>query len=338
MATIDAYYFRVCTGGAERQGLDRAALLAAGNVRIAEVETPGWRGTAESMSAIVRAVWNALDDEHMGCTGRPVRSGALAMMTELAMNGENVLAGLEKGIAFYRLLTDAVRTTLEVGEDEVLLTVDFAYPRYDPDHYFTEFWMITWHRFASWLSGESIGIRLAEFAYDRPVSYYHEFAYLFPAQLRFNQPVCRLHLEKGPLLNAIVRSESDRRAFVARLPFDFMAVPSRTNSMARKVRRLLSPRAGAPFVPMPLDSVAAALGASPLAVQRGLRAEGTSLRAIAEAIRRDLAIAHLQRGNATVEAIAADLGYAEPRSFTRAFRQWTGASPLRFRRALRAGG
>lgn len=333
MATIDAHYFRVCTRGAERQGHDRADLLAAGGVTPEMADTPGWRGSVESMSRIVRAVWHALDDEHMGCTGQRVRTGALATMTELAMRGENVLDGLAKGIAFYRLLTDAVDTSLEERGDRVVLTVRFAHPECDPDHYFTEFWMITWHRLASWLSGETVGVAAAEFRYDRPLSYFSEFAHLFPAPLRFNRSDCALHLEKGALRNAIVRSESDRREFAARLPLDFMTIPSRADSMADRVRRLLSPPAGQRFEPMPLEEMAGVLGVSALSVQRALRAEGTAYRRIVESVRRDLAIAHLRRGNATIEAIAAELGYAEPRSFTRAFRQWTGTSPLRFRRA-----
>jgi AraC-like DNA-binding protein len=70
---------------------------------------------------------------------------------------------------------------------------------------------------------------------------------------------------------------------------------------------------------------------------RRLRAEGTSLSAIVENIRRDMAIARLTRRGATIDRIAADLGYAETRSFTRAFRQWVGESPLRYR-ARRAAG
>jgi AraC-like DNA-binding protein len=50
-----------------------------------------------------------------------------------------------------------------------------------------------------------------------------------------------------------------------------------------------------------------------------------------------MAIARLTRRGATIDRIAADLGYAETRSFTRAFRQWVGESPLRYRARLAAG-
>jgi AraC-like DNA-binding protein len=332
MPSIGAHYFRVCTGGAERAGLSRPALLRKAGLVPQEMLAAGWRGSVQSMSLLVREIWAATGDEHMGCTGVPIRPGALAMMTELAMHAPTVLAALQKGIAFYALLTDAVETRLDAEGDDMALSVAFRHPEHDPDHYFIEFWMITWHRFASWLAGGTIAITFAEFAYPRPDAYFEEFKYLFPTRHRFDQPACRLHFERAPLLGAIARTEADRQAMIARAPLDFMTIPSSDHSLSRRVRRLLAPSAGAPFVPAPLDQIAAEIGLHPAALARGLRQEGTSLTRITENIRRDLAIARLQRGGATVEAIAADLGYAESRSFTRAFHHWTGVSPLRFRK------
>jgi AraC-like DNA-binding protein len=49
-----------------------------------------------------------------------------------------------------------------------------------------------------------------------------------------------------------------------------------------------------------------------------------------ENVRRDAAMRRLSLTSQSVEAVAAALGYAEPRSFTRAFRRWTGMSPSEF--------
>src|SRR3546814_2226673 len=63
---------------------------------------------------------------------------------------------------------------------------------------------------------------------------------------------------------------------------------------------------------------------SDLKLRRLLRAEGANLATIRENVRRDKAVRLLTASHATVEAIAEALGYAEARSFTRAFRHWTG--------------
>ncbi|SDD29267.1 AraC-type DNA-binding protein [Sphingomonas sp. YR710] len=337
MATIGAHYFQVCTRGAERAGVDRDMLLHAAGIDPDAADRPDWRGSVEAMSLLVRTIQATLDDEHMGCTRRRVKSGAFAMMTELAIQADTVLAALAKGIAFYDLLDTGMATRLDISDDHVVLHVAAHDPAADPDHYFTEFWMIIWHRFACWLAGETIALELAEFDYARPDEYYEEFKYLFPTRHRFRASGCRLHFDRAPLMGAIIRTASDRREMVATAPLDFMTIPASDHSMARRVRRLLTPTAGAGFEPATREQIAERLNISPVLLARRLRAEGTSLSAIVENIRRDMAIARLIRRGATIDRIAADLGYAETRSFTRAFRQWMGESPLRYRTRLAAG-
>jgi AraC-like DNA-binding protein len=331
VATIGAHYFQVCTRGAERAGVDRAMLLAAAGIDPDAAERPDWRGSVEAMSLLVRAIWTTLDDEHMGCTRRRVKSGAFAMMTELAMQADTVLEALVKGIAFYDLLETGMATRLEIGGDRIVLHVAARDPSADPEHYFTEFWMIIWHRFACWLAGETIALELAEFDYSRPDEYFEEFKYLFPTQHRFGASGCRLHFDRAPAMGAIMRTASDRREMAATAPLEFMTIPASDHSMARRVRRLLTPHAGAGFEPQTREQIAARLNVSPVLLARRLRSEGATLSGIIETIRRDMAISRLTRRGATVESIATELGYAETRSFTRAFRQWVGESPLRYR-------
>src|SRR5690606_9202599 len=57
MASINAYYFRVCTEGARRQGADVPALLRAAGIEPQQIEDPLWRGSAEAMALLVRGIW-----------------------------------------------------------------------------------------------------------------------------------------------------------------------------------------------------------------------------------------------------------------------------------------
>src|SRR3546814_11296869 len=73
-----------------------------------------------------------------------------------------------------------------------------------------------------------------------------------------------------------------------------------------------------------------------VSTRRGrLEEEGQSIRAIKDALRRDLAIRQLTRTPHTVGEIAQALGFAEPSAFHRAFRQWTGVSPGDYRQRSR---
>jgi AraC-like DNA-binding protein len=51
---------------------------------------------------------------------------------------------------------------------------------------------------------------------------------------------------------------------------------------------------------------------------------------IKDEMRRDLAIDYLLISNRNITNISTVLGFSEPRSFTRAFKQWTGVSPSKY--------
>jgi len=81
-----------------------------------------------------------------------------------------------------------------------------------------------------------------------------------------------------------------------------------------------------------IDSVAAALHASPRTVQRRLEAEGTSFTEVLDLARADLARTLLRSSDLPIAEIAARVGFSDVAPFTRAFRRWTGTPPGRFRR------
>ena len=82
----------------------------------------------------------------------------------------------------------------------------------------------------------------------------------------------------------------------------------------------------------PLREVAAQLYLTEQTLRRRLQAENTSFREIKKDIRRSVAEKLLIETNLPVHDISDMAGYAEPRSFVRAFQEWTGISPTAFRR------
>ncbi|MOA37778.1 Urease operon transcriptional activator [compost metagenome] len=73
------------------------------------------------------------------------------------------------------------------------------------------------------------------------------------------------------------------------------------------------------------------------AFRRQLEREGFSYQAIKHEVRRALAFEYLDDETLSITEIAIRCGFQEPSAFHRAFRQWTGMSPGRYR-AIRAAG
>lgn len=82
-----------------------------------------------------------------------------------------------------------------------------------------------------------------------------------------------------------------------------------------------------------VETVAEALSMSPRTLQRRLEGERTSFQEVLDGVREQLAMSYLVNDALTVSEIAYLLGYSELRAFDRAFRRWTGKTPVGWRQS-----
>ncbi len=85
-----------------------------------------------------------------------------------------------------------------------------------------------------------------------------------------------------------------------------------------------------------IDWVAKKLELSRRSLQRLLDADGCSFSTVLDGLLMDRAIALVRTSGLSLTDIALQLGYSDGAHFSRAFRRWTGVSPLRFRKSVRA--
>lgn len=85
-----------------------------------------------------------------------------------------------------------------------------------------------------------------------------------------------------------------------------------------------------------IEAVARALHTGVRTLQRRLAKAGTSYERLLTRARLGVAIRLLASTDASVLAIALDVGYSDHAHFTRAFRKWTGVAPRQFRKSRRA--
>jgi AraC-like DNA-binding protein len=83
--------------------------------------------------------------------------------------------------------------------------------------------------------------------------------------------------------------------------------------------------------PVHIDDVARALGMSAKTLERRLADRGESFTALVDEIRRSLATRYLGETDFRLEQIAYLTGYSEPAALVRAFRRWTGTTPMQYR-------
>jgi AraC-like DNA-binding protein len=86
-----------------------------------------------------------------------------------------------------------------------------------------------------------------------------------------------------------------------------------------------------------IEAIARTLGMTARTLQRRLKDEGASFQALRDETRRAQAEAYLRQGMSFAE-ISFLLGFSEPSVFFRAFKRWTGTTPLEERTRLRTAG
>jgi AraC-like DNA-binding protein len=86
-----------------------------------------------------------------------------------------------------------------------------------------------------------------------------------------------------------------------------------------------------------LEALARAQHLSPRTLKRKLADEGTTFTVIRSELLRQRALLLLDDRRLSVGEIAARLGYTELPNFTRAFRKWTGMTPVGYRDRDRQG-
>ena len=329
MAKVDMHYFREALNCAIRKGFDGDEILSTLDIKI----TPNQqRVDGEQMARLVQYVWANLNDEFLGCTNQPCKLGMFPFMARHVLHYKSLENMLEQGISFYNLVTDDLQMKLLRSGDFAELAFTFPHPERDPQHFFLEFWLIIWHRFSSWLIDVKIPLSQVCFTHPKP-AHYQEAKLLFACRHSFNRPVVKLCFHAKYLDLPCVRTKKELTRFLRDSPADLITIPGSEHSFKAKIRAILLHHESDTLYCPSFETLALNLSMSAQTLRRRLKVEGTSYPMIKDEIRRDLAIDYLQMSNRSITDISNALGFSEPRSFTRAFKHWTGVSPSKYSRS-----
>ncbi|GAA6135217.1 AraC family transcriptional regulator [Oceaniserpentilla sp. 4NH20-0058] len=332
MASIGTHYILTAIGGAKAKGIDTQALLKKYRIPERPLKDPTARFDVDLVAKLYAGIALELNDEFMGFTEKPIKVGTFALMAEWVSHSQTLEELLLKGIRFYNQITDEVQMSLHLEDDHVYLTSEFRRPELDFEHFYIEYWHVTWHRFASWFIGKPIKLLGAYINYsplDRA-----EFDLLFRCPIYLKSKYNRLVFHKKYLKEPLIKTQGDLQVFLRRAPIDMLTIPGEDTSLTALIKQQLEPR---PFkegqiLHLPTSThLAKKLGMSEQTLRRKLSNEGSSYQNIKDSIRQELASKLLSQRALSIANISKQLNFSEPRAFTRAFKQWSGYTPKAFR-------
>lgn len=329
MATICQHHVVSCMHGLRDKGLSQQPALAQAGINPAVLNKNSQRVHTDQVARLFKTVQETLDDEFMGFTENSCKVGVFATMAELVSRCNNLGELLDKAVSFYNLINKDIVMDLDQSGNSAVLSFKMAKPHFDPEHFMTEFWLVIWHRFPSWYIGQPIRLMETHFTFKSP-AHKSELQIMFPSQLHFNSSANRLIFDHHYLDKPLVRTDQELAQFIENAPADVMTIPGSDSTLEAQIERIISQRHPDRLVFMPIHQLAAELEISSQTLHRRLKDSATSYQKIKDNLRREVAINKLVNEQLSVEQVADIVGFSESRSFTRAFKHWTGLTPRAF--------
>ncbi len=328
--TIPSHYLRVLRGEIERVGYDFDQLLEEQGISQELCRSPDGMAHPDQFVGLIHRSWELLDDEFLGLTREPCSPGLFGLMVRYVAQLDTLQAVLKECIRFYRITRRDLKVDYEITDTEVFWFIDLLEPNRDKNHFMTEFLLVVFHRFLCWISGTKIFPKQLCLSYSAPAHVEH-YKGLFNCEHHFDSPRTGFSFDRKYLSCPVVIGSEELRDFLEQAPAQLMVTPGTDNSYATRIKgiALRQQREGRGFPDF--VTVASELCVSPQTLRRKLQAEDSSYQTLKDVLRRDIAIDKLVNEKLSVAEIGQLLGFVEPASFTRAFKQWTGVSPAQYR-------
>lgn len=335
-ATVAAGFVTGMVSGLKLRGIDPRPLLQAAGVPAEILSDRDARVPIAGYVALYNTVARHLDDEGFALFAAPMRGGSFEFLCRATLGSRDLGEALQRAARFLRLvlpdLAVEVRRCGGAARLEIVELRRLRPRRDDPCRVFAFEWLLRLlHGLACWLAARSLPLREVHFPFSRP-RHAADYALIYTEHSFFGAERLAAVMEEALLELPVRRDEADLAAFLEGAPGKISMLYRRDREVARAVREELGRSlAAAPS----LAHVARRLNLSTRTLHRRLREEGSSFRAVRDALRRERAVDQLRKTRRSVADIATELGYSEPSAFFRAFHGWTGQAPTTYRRRHR---
>lgn len=322
--------------GAQVMGADVDELLARAGIGARIQSQPLARIPLDPYIQLLKAIMFELQDECLGLMGQAQPIGTFDTLTRAVLHETSLRGAMQAYVRASRVLNPQIRYEIEIDSERVRFVIILTPGAVVRSTHLFEIAAITAHRFFCWLCRTRIRLSQVDLHYP-PQPWKEEYRQLFlGAPVRFDQPRMILHFQPADLTLPTHQSIDALRRYIRRAPSGLFTSFA-SSSVSDRTRDLILSRLQENLTMPSAREAAAHLGFQAQTYWRRLRDEGTDFTEIRTQTRRDRAIALLTEHDSSVEQIAEALDFSESSAFVRAFRRWTGMTPLAYRRFTGSG-
>jgi AraC-like DNA-binding protein len=315
-------------------GADPDRVLGAAAIRAAELADPMRELTLARYCALFEAAARQTRDDNFGLHfGHGFTPRQLGPIGYVAISSPTLGTALRNMSRYFPAHQESSRLSLTVGGD--IATLDYqvqdgriARRRQDAELSLGMFCNLFLHCIGrNWQPLE------IHFEHPRPLDG-HEHAQVFRAPTYFARPTNAIVFRASDLDTVMPSADGYLLTLLEPQLRDRMA-RANADDLVGLVRRAIE--RGFSGTGPDIGRVSADLGLTSRTLHRRLQERGHTFTDLVRASRRDLALQYLATPHIPLTEIAFLLGYSELSAFSRAFHQWAGLAPMRYRKQCLAG-
>lgn len=313
----------------ESYGIDPAPLFAAEDINVTLPIDPGLRIPFVKIDRVRARAAKLCGDEAMGIRAAsvyvPAQMGALGYAWQASLTLRKACSRLER---FARLVNDKAVVKAEDRDGCMVLTLKLDVPS-ECATVRDDAALATVTRMCRLVSGDNFRLQAVNFTHSEPrdIKPYFEF---FACQLNFNQAENQLLIPLALVDEVLAGANCELAMLNDQVIMRRLALLDRNDIVARVQSQILDQL---PSGIISDDAVAAALYMSVRTMHRKLKEASSNFRTLLVETRRSLAEVYILDNSLTLTEISLLLGFSEPSSFSRAFKNWTGSAPSEVRQA-----
>ena len=327
--TVLSVSSRAMVAACERLGLDTATLLRSVGISLETLDDPDARLDAAKVSALWAKAYELSHDPVLSLhAAEACPIGAYKVIDFMGANAATVGEAFAYAARYFPLINTAIRLPIDDSGDPVTFDiVDETGPQ-GLSRPYAEYCFAAFLLHVRGDTGVGFPIREVAFVHRRPPDT-AEHERVFGCPVRFEAEWNRMSIDRAVWHTPTQGANAGvLQVLIEHADLLLQKLPKGPDLVERTRRAIGERLRGGDSS---LESVARQLGTSGRSLQRHLQELGYSYNALADEVRAATAKLYLEQPDIAVSEVAYLLGFADPSTFNRAFKRWTGVTPARSR-------
>jgi len=330
--TIPPIFVKSLFEGLVLQGYDPQDILRAQGLSTQILDNPKLRISTLAFAELLEAVSTLLRDEAFGLLATPQKLGSFKLLTRACFSCETVRQSLITWCKGTNLLDNNITAHTKFTFKGGYLAFKCKMREGLNNRFIIETILTTTHRLHCWLANEFILIERIDLTFPEH-EYSEEYRMLFyGAPVHFNQKHNAIHFNHKTLELGCHRAKSALENMLEKPHVYLLTQPKHSKTVYIRVRMWMENLFHQGHNNPQLYQAAEYMGLTEQTLRRHLKKDNYTFQKLKDDTRRDMAIFFINKNEESIEEIAFKLGFSEASTFIRAFKKWTGLTPLAYRK------